>query len=103
MFCFMKCSSGLTKLNSGKGTLIILRILIEQSPIDKMTLRKEALECGIGGSAFDSTMEICYDLKLVTYIEERYHIRGGTSLLHSLTDKGRKIAEKIREVDQLLF
>lgn len=102
MFRIMKYNTQLAKLNTGKGTLLILRILLEQEPLDTKTLREEFEKYGQGATAFLRSRQVCFDLDLVNTSEERFHIRGTISLMHRLTDKGKKVAEKIKEIDELL-
>jgi hypothetical protein len=98
----MKYNTQLAKFNAGRGTMLILRILGEKSPLDKKTLQEEFEKYGLGGSTFNTSMQTCYDLELVIAAKEKLHIRGTISLMHSLTEKGKKLAKLVAEIDVLL-
>ncbi len=99
----MKYNSELAKFNSARGTLLILRILHNQAPLDRKTLLSEFEKYGlIGSRSFESSLFICENLGLVQKTKERFHLRGTISLMHSLTERGKKIAEFIVEIDNLL-
>lgn len=103
MFYFMKYNSKLALFNSSKGTMLILRILYEQAPLDKSTLQSEFEKYGVGGTAYNTSMEILEKLELIQSRPEQISRRGRASLLQSLTEKGKKIAENIVGIDDLLF
>jgi len=48
-------------------------------------------------------MKVCYDLGLVEVKPERVHARGQPTLYHRLTEKGKKIAEHVAAIDELLL
>ncbi len=98
----MNYNTQLAKFNASRGTMIILKILAEKSPLDKKSLQEEFEKYGLGGSAFNTSIETCYELNLVVCKKEKLHVRGTISLMHSLTEKGRKIAEHIKAIEALL-
>jgi DNA-binding PadR family transcriptional regulator len=99
----MKYNTQLATLNAGKGALLILRILHEQAPLDTKTLREEFENYGEGATAFLTSRDVCFKLCLIATSEERFHSRGTISLMHTLTEKGKKVAEKVKEIDDLLM
>jgi predicted transcriptional regulator len=100
----MKHNTNLAFFNSGKGVLIILRILYEHSePITKTMLAEEFDLYNIGRTVFNSSMEVCYKMQLVNSKPEQIAWKGSMSLMHSLTEKGKLIAEKVKEIDTLLL
>lgn len=99
----MKYNVKLASFNTGKGTMLILRILTEQAPIDKQTLQIEFEKYGIGGTAFNTSIEICEQLELIQSHPEQITRRGRASLMQSLTEKGKKIAVHIAAIDDLLL
>lgn len=82
--------------------MIILRILDEEIEIDKSTLQEHFENYNIGGTAFNTSYEICRKLGLVQEKSEQIARRGRASLIQSLTIKGKKIAKKVKEIDELL-
>ncbi len=82
--------------------MIILKILKQKNPLDKKSLQEEFEKYGLGGTAFNTSMETCYELNLVICKKERLHVRGTISHMHSLTEKGKKIAEHLVEIEKIL-
>jgi hypothetical protein len=98
----MKHNSSFEMFASAKGAVIAMRILSEMQPLDATTFREEMRQYGVGGSAFNSSIRVCYELGLVEVKPERYHQRGQATLNHVLTKKGRQIAEYVKAIDALL-
>jgi len=92
----------LTRLNEGRASLIILKVLHEKGKLDKQTLAFEVRKLGPGRTSFESSLRICQELGLVKVELERIHPKGQASLMHHLTEKGRRVAEIVAELEKAL-
>jgi hypothetical protein len=97
----MKYNPNLAKFNSGKATMLILQVLAQNVDIEKGELLEHIKNYGVAGTAFDSSYKVCLELGLISASLQRIQKHGPGSLINSLTEKGKKTAELIGQIDDL--
>ena len=85
------------RLDEGKATFRILIELLYGAELASRGQLEETLDrCGVGRSAFYSSLKVLQELGLI--FEERKRVDGKNLLFTELTEKGDKIVKAIDEL-----
>ena len=89
-------------LDDGKATLRILNTLHgEGTFFSRGQLEKTLYRCGVGRSAFYSSLKVLQELGLI--FEVRKRVKGKNLLFTKLTEKGELVVKAIDELYSLFF
>lgn len=94
--------SKLAAIDKSKGGLRLLLILHDEGDLDQQSLRSKASKMGVGSTSFKSTVNTLQNIGLIRIKSSARAAKGQPSLLHSLTEEGRKLAQVIKILADIL-
>ena len=93
--------SKLAAIDKSKGGLRLLLVLHDEGDLDQQSLRSKASKMGVGSTSFKSTVNTLQNIGLIR-IKSHASGKGQPPLLHSLTEEGRKVAQAIKILANIL-